>query len=336
MRKSAESNHRRPYPAAMLPDRLRILYVDLQESPEYSLSQALENDSATKVKIESSGSLAGGLSRLREECYDAVVISLPRDECAACEQIEALRTAGCEEPVVVLGQLAEEDMVPLCLEVGVDAYLCWRSSSVRMFLWTLARAIERRSLLKDHERLLLAERSNAQRDLNEAELVLSQQRSLVAALETLSAPADDLPDSSGSRHGARISDDSGISCKELEELRGYYRELLKAFVVMGSGTMPEEIHRFALRLGELGHTGHFVMQLHVQTLEGILKGLGSRSSRHIIHRAEQLILELMLQLCEHYGRRARDFESQTTHFGLGTLAANPSRSLNGLPDSRAA
>ena len=45
------------------------------------------------------------------------------------------------------------------------------------------------------------------------------------------------------------------------------------------------------------------MLLHLQVLEEMIRGLGSRSARHVMNRADMLILEVMINLAEGYRDR---------------------------------
>ncbi len=42
------------------------------------------------------------------------------------------------------------------------------------------------------------------------------------------------------------------------------------------------------------------MQLHLQVLEETVRGLGTRSARHVMSRADLLVLEVMVHLTEDY------------------------------------
>jgi hypothetical protein len=50
------------------------------------------------------------------------------------------------------------------------------------------------------------------------------------------------------------------------------------------------------------------MQLHVQVLEEMVQGLGSRSSRHVMTRADLLVLEVLVHLAERYRLRCQSSE----------------------------
>jgi hypothetical protein len=48
------------------------------------------------------------------------------------------------------------------------------------------------------------------------------------------------------------------------------------------------------------------MRLHVTALEELIRGLGNRSARHVMNRADLLVVEMMMHLAERY--RERYFE----------------------------
>lgn len=83
-----------------------------------------------------------------------------------------------------------------------------------------------------------------------------------------------------------------------DELLNEYRDLLRAYVIMGSGTLTAEIGALAARIIAARLPPARVMQLHVHVLEGVLRGLGTRGVRHVMSRADLLILDLMIHLAE--------------------------------------
>ncbi|MFV2068311.1 MAG: hypothetical protein ACC645_15175, partial [Pirellulales bacterium] len=54
---------------------------------------------------------------------------------------------------------------------------------------------------------------------------------------------------------------------------------------------------------EAGISARQAMQLHVQVLEELIEGLGNRSARHVMNRADLLVLEVMVHLAEQYQGR---------------------------------
>ena len=68
---------------------------------------------------------------------------------------------------------------------------------------------------------------------------------------------------------------------------------------MGSGNLSGELRRLAELLVVAGLTARQTLQLHLHVLEELVHGLGSRSTRHVMNRADLLALEVLL----HVGRR---------------------------------
>ena len=81
-----------------------------------------------------------------------------------------------------------------------------------------------------------------------------------------------------------------------EELVCHYRELLRTYVIMGSGNLSFELRRFADLLVESAVNASETMRLHIFVLEELVQGLGTRSSRHVMTRADLLALEIMIHL----------------------------------------
>jgi hypothetical protein len=50
-------------------------------------------------------------------------------------------------------------------------------------------------------------------------------------------------------------------------------------------------------------TARQAVQLHLHVLEEMIRGLGNRSSRHVMNRADLLILEVIVDLAESYRER---------------------------------
>ena len=58
------------------------------------------------------------------------------------------------------------------------------------------------------------------------------------------------------------------------------------------------------------------MQMHIHVLEELIGGLGSRSARHVMNRADLLILEVMVHLADGYRRRYRERRSPWRQLAL--------------------
>src|SRR5690606_22375734 len=104
-----------------------------------------------------------------------------------------------------------------------------------------------------------------------------------------------------------------------------YRQMLRAYVMMGSGHLRREVTHLARLLTKAGISGRQFLELHLYVLEDTVIGLGNRSCRHVLHRADLLGMEVIMRLADGYRQQYQ-------------LQATPPRQqfLPGfdLPDSR--
>jgi hypothetical protein len=177
--------------------------------------------------------------------------------------------------------------------------------------------MERHQLIRENRRLVQAERQRLRLEHREAERLLSQQRSLIAELETLQhgqapeavvAAGDSAPDAPAVATAAVPT----TVCSLPERLTTHYRELLRAHVIMGTGNLAAEMTTLADLLASAGVTARQTMQLHLHVLEQLVQGLGNRSARHVLNRADLLILEVVAQLAEGYRQRYHERQHPPT------------------------
>ena len=273
-----------------MPARIKVLYITTRQRTGGWLAEALAADSAANISLEEAVGTAAGLARLRDECFDAVLVSHQPDMLNALDLVEGYRVGGTDEPIVVLGTQSEQEMSALCYEVGADGYLCVHTATTRNLIWILSRAVERHQLLRDNQRLSLAKQTRQQRERDETLDLLRQRRTLIED----AANGEDEPD------------EQTQSPLLPGELIDHYRELLRTYVIMGSGNLAAELRCMAELLVAAGVTARQTMQLHVQALEQLIRGLGSRSTRHVMNRADLLLMELLLCTADGYRRRYRE------------------------------
>jgi DNA-binding NarL/FixJ family response regulator len=280
-----------PRPAAhywrQLPPRMRILYITTPAQPGAWLTKALSPEKNVQIELEEVLGTAAGLARLRDEVFDAVLVSHLPGELDALRLIEGYRAGGAEEPILVLGVQSEQEMTAPCYDVGADGYICVYTATTRNLIWVIARAIQRHQLLRENHRLNLAEQSRLQREHDEADRLLSEQRALIGDLQAL-------------RGGPY---ETAVEPVLPAELYTHCRELLRTYVIMGSGNLGDELKSLAELLVGAGLTARQTMQLHLKVLEELIHGLGARSTRHVMTRADLLVLEVMVHLADGYQRR---------------------------------
>src|SRR5690606_12265030 len=107
----------------------------------------------------------------------------------------------------------------------------------------------------------------------------------------------------------------------------HYRDLLQAYVVMGAGNMSREMSRLRDVLVMEEISAYQAMQLHVEVLEGMIHGLGRRSARHVMNRADLLAMEITVHLADGYRQRWIDHEAPPVQQWLPGFELGPSAPL---------
>ncbi len=282
-------------PLGVLPARMRLLFITTSQRTGGWLAEAFASDSASEVILEEAVGVTAGLARVRDEAFDAVLLSHEPGELDALEFVEGLRAGGSNEPMIVLGYQSEQELAGLCYEVNADGYACVNTTTTRTLIWTVARAIERHRLIRDNQRLSQAQQQRLHQEHQEAQRLLDQQRQLIQDLEALR----------NAKLGSPDDDSYPAECPAPamalpEPLVQHYRELLRTYVIMGSGNLGEELRMLSELLVNAQVSARQAMQLHLTGLENLLDGLGSRSTRHVLTRADLLVLEVMVNLAEGY------------------------------------
>ncbi len=294
-----------PNARGSLPARMRVLYITTADRTGGWLAEALATEHAGQISLVEAHGVPAAIDRLRKDVFDALLISHDPYDLNALELVAGLRAGGAEEPMIILGAQSIEDLLPAAFEVRADGYLCVHSTTIRAMVWAIAQAIERHQLLRENRRLLQAEHQRLQYDHVEAEHLLTQQRALISDLEQLGGHADSSVQTAGlSATALAPAGDPEPHAPLPESLKSHYRELLRAYVIMGSGNLTHEMGALAQLLVASGVSAQQTMLLHLQVLEEMIRGLGSRSARHVMTRADLLALEVMVNLAEGYRQRA--------------------------------
>ena len=285
-------------PWGHLPPRMRILFITGQQRTGGWLAEAFASDSASDVQLDETVGIADGLAMLRDALFDAVLVSHEADGLDALDVLDAIRAGSSDDqPIIVMGDRSEQEMSALTFESGGDAYICVHTTTTRALIWQVARAMERHALIAENRRLQQSQQQRLRREHDEAHRLLEQQRAMIVNLrelcsgELLAAPTDNFQDT----HTSPADLPPQLIC--------HYRELLRAYVIMGSGNLADEMDRLASLLAAATVTPQQAMLLHLQVLEEMIHGLGSRSARHVMNRADMLILEVMIHLSEQYRAR---------------------------------
>jgi DNA-binding response OmpR family regulator len=278
----------------LLPTEIRLLFVSESYRNGSWLASALAADGAS-VQLDEAQDRSDGLERLRQTAYDAVLISHEPPQLDALEWLESMQAGGLETPAVILGTAREADLAPLCYEAGAEAYISLHSATTRVLIWTVARARQRHRLWLENRRWRQAD---AQRqEIEQQEFVkLLQERQ--ARTESGAIPAaktgsiDTQPATQNPNRAAIHPLSTGLGQA--------YGNLLRACAMSDVARHSADLLAFAEQCSQARVAPVDLLHLHQQQLGELVQHLGTRGTRHVLQRGDQLISMLLAQVAQAY------------------------------------
>ncbi|MCG6154750.1 hypothetical protein [Rubinisphaera margarita] len=235
---------------------------------------------------------------LRTEAWNCLVISADRAQAADIERgLHALEEMQLQPAIVVTGELEVGHWLPICRRhqacLSIDRN-GWFGAEIGL---RIEQAIRTQTLQQELGAIRNELRIRRERDREEAELILSQQHRL---LHEIVHPEPGRPERPPiSSLGIPPAD-----TPELSQFQPRYDQLLKTVILDGLRSSQQElkdaIAEFRSTLASPGQ----LLSVHLRAVESLLTGTGNRSSRHILQRADQLLVEAMVCLAEDYRRNA--------------------------------
>ncbi len=282
------------FPEVQLPRKLRIAYVCGPAEVGAWLAQGLEQHCG-QIELHCTRGGNAALASLREMNLELVLLGHEPGHLDAPGILQAMRLGGVEEPAVVLGRESAPEMAVCCLEAGADDYLCVQNATVEMLLWSIRRAVARSQLVFQYRRFLQQRQQLLQQEQTQAAHRLEHQDQLIRQLHD-----QDARGMQEAASGVQVSWGLGALVPLPESLQTFYLDLLRTFTVMGCGSLHQEVQQLAAALGRLGLPVAKVVQLHRHALQTLLQGRGNRSCRHLLARADTLLVELLAHLARWY------------------------------------
>lgn len=292
-----------------LPARLRLLCVSADEPSWINLTLQLDAERCHEPQFQWVATSAEAIALLRDESFDCVLVGddparqPASDPTAVYAFLRAMRASGCDDPIVLLAARLHDRHWP-------EAYLneCellvtpkpWESPAL---VAVIKRAIHRVELVRDNRRLALANHRRLVRERDEAEHLLQQQREMIRDLRLSWVPAGGSQRAEGLLDADEERSFGACSSRLPNEIDDYYHELLRTYVIMGSGSLAQEIAKLSELLCVAGLSPREALHLHLERVESLVRGLGNRSTRHVMARADLLALELIIHLGECYRQR---------------------------------
>ncbi len=270
-------------PSIALPPKVHLLWVSSAEPSWINLALTLDREGCQEPAFDWVASASQALTAIRDRHLDVVVVAhgQANTEPAAVRvdlaAVQVLRTGGYDEPVILVAPYLDEDYWSEACRLDCEVVIAPAPAESSALAPMIVRSIRRAELSRENQRLCVADRRRLSRERDEAEHLLRQQRQMIHELhrETHLPP----------------------------ELNDYYHELLRTYVIMGSGSLTAEIGKLGEMVAAAGFSPREALDLHLERVETLVHGLGNRSARHVMARADLLALELMMALGEHYHRR---------------------------------
>lgn len=252
---------------------LKVLFITNHGS-EADFARAFSAESQGRAVLLAVDGREAGMRVLREAAFDAVMVYHAPPRSDALATVEGLLTGGVCSPILVLGAAPAEEMLIPCLEAGADDYACADITSVRNLLAMIDRAVRQYKYRQSYEKLKQEKQHRVRREQDQAMQNLREERRLITELAGEQQCTAYIP----------------------PEVRNRYVQLLQTFVMMGSGSLSDEIRTFCRLLRAGGISAAQLAMMHSHVMEEMVENLGAKSCRHIIHRGELLRLTVLLEL----------------------------------------
>jgi len=90
-----------------------------------------------------------------------------------------------------------------------------------------------------------------------------------------------------------------------DNLQSLYSHLLRTFCMMGEGTLSSELSQLADILTTANVSATEVLKMHIAQTRLLVEKLRSKSARHVLVRADLLIIELLVHLGDEFHSHLR-------------------------------
>ena len=125
-------------------ESFRILHIEDDPVISRMMRQILANAEPLKFSLQSAGSLAIGLERLRAGSVDAVLLDLTLPDSRGLETVVRVREQFASVPIVVLSGHDDERMALAVLQLGAQDYLVKGTASAPIIVRSIRYAMERK------------------------------------------------------------------------------------------------------------------------------------------------------------------------------------------------
>lgn len=263
-----------------MPQNMRLLFISNRQRIGGNLAAAFAMEGGPGISIYEVNDSQEGMTALGQNLYDVVLVSHDPPELDAMVVSRGFRSGGGMDALIIMGTHPQHELLESALTAGADDYVCVQNVTVRELVWRLSRAIQRSSITRENIRLKEDILRHVHREHDELERMLYEQDLM---LVEVSACLD---------RGKKKPSEKNIP----NELRIRYAELMRNYIMMSTGNLTHDVQDLAQALTTCDINVTSIMGLHLDSLRNILTHLGTRSTRHVILRADMLRLELLLYI----------------------------------------
>lgn len=289
---------------------LRLLALGAKEPDWNFLSERLSRQNWDLKEANWNPVLFQTLQALRTEHWDCLVISLfDEDENFSHGELAsflaAIRESGLSIAISVLACSFDVELAQMFQKYDCDFHEIragWFSPVTGVLI---DRAMQLQVMMQEYKKLQRKEEHRNLREREEAEVILTHQRTLLQEILKEQKRADQFsantsPDSTLPSDAIRRVSSANASLGIPTEVDPQYEQTLRSFVIMGSGRLESELSQLVESMQSRGCTPQDLLAMHLGCVEKLIEGLGQRSSRHVVQRSDQMLLEMMVHLAENY------------------------------------
>jgi diguanylate cyclase (GGDEF)-like protein len=128
---------------------IRVLVVEDDPADARWLRTLLEASREPAFEVEEARSVEDGLRRLRDECFQAVLLDLSLEEGQGLAALARARIAAATVPIIAMASQQDEELAVRALRFGAQDHLVKGVTDAQVIVRTLRHAVERHHILTD-------------------------------------------------------------------------------------------------------------------------------------------------------------------------------------------
>ncbi|MBD3676691.1 MAG: hypothetical protein HUJ26_24525 [Planctomycetaceae bacterium] len=266
-------------------DSLRLLCVSPTEPSWIGITVQLGKERISEPHYRWASTVQEALTILRREIFDAILMVTDLEQQPEQLQpsiihqfLDAMRTSGHDEPAVLVIDSLEDSLWTELCQLECDIIISHRSWNAPALVPSLIRSVRRNEIHRSKRHMETQTRKHEHRTHSETQQIIKHLESIIIDRQLFERTGEE-PDSSLP-----------------ENLQSLYAHLLRTFCMMGEGTLTTELAQLAEILNTANVTATDALKMHITQTRSLVEKLKSKSARHVLVRADLLIIELLVHL----------------------------------------